>query len=225
MSTVTSALQLLKHLEDFGDDVSAYREQIQRHLHSLNLDNVDRSQRFGTSRWISLMERFSSSWAVGFWKSTLVRCMSRLVEPTAGELTAGQDLLAASEDELIQIRRHKMGMVFQHFALLPHMSVLDNVAFPLEIQGIDKQTREQRASESDFPCRLVWTSRGNAPPNCQVSATCGYRARSLAVEPDIWFLDEPFSALDPLIRRGNAGRVSQTAGHPEKNDRIYRSRF
>ena len=73
----------------------------------------------------------------GSGKSTLVRCLSRLIEPTTGELTFdGKDLLKASEAELIEIRRHKMGMVFQHFALLPHLTVLENVAFPLSIQGI-----------------------------------------------------------------------------------------
>ncbi len=82
----------------------------------------------------------------GSGKSTLVRCMSRLAEPTAGSITFdGIDLLAASEQQLIDIRRHKMGMVFQHFALLPHLTVVDNVAFPLKIQGIGKDERRERA--------------------------------------------------------------------------------
>jgi len=82
----------------------------------------------------------------GSGKSTLVRCLSRLIEPTAGEVIFdGRDLLKATERELIEIRRHKMGMVFQHFALLPHQTVLGNVAFPLAIQGIDRATREKRA--------------------------------------------------------------------------------
>ena len=73
----------------------------------------------------------------GSGKSTLVRCLSRLIEPTYGTvLFDGVDLLAASPDELIELRRHKMGMVFQNFALLPHLSVIDNVAFPLEIRGV-----------------------------------------------------------------------------------------
>jgi glycine betaine/proline transport system ATP-binding protein len=84
----------------------------------------------------------------GSGKSTLVRCMTRLIEPTAGEiLFEGRDLLQANERELIEIRRHKMGMVFQHFALLPHLTVLDNVAFPLAVQGIARSQREQRARE------------------------------------------------------------------------------
>ena len=84
----------------------------------------------------------------GSGKSTLVRCLSRLVEPTAGEiLFDGRDLLRVSERELIELRRHRMGMVFQHFALLPHLSVLRNVAFPLEIQGVARPEREKRALE------------------------------------------------------------------------------
>ncbi|MBK8157499.1 MAG: ATP-binding cassette domain-containing protein [Rhodospirillaceae bacterium] len=137
----------------------------------------------------------------GSGKSTLLRCMSRLVEPTAGEvLLEGKDLLKASEAELIDIRRHKMGMVFQHFALLPHLTVLDNVAFPLAIQKISKAEREQRAREV---IELVGLgSRENAYPR-QLSGGQQQRvgiARSLAVKPELWFLDEPFSALDPLIR-------------------------
>src|SRR5436190_4754036 len=84
----------------------------------------------------------------GSGKSTLVRCLSRLIEPTAGELTFdGKDLLKANEAELINIRRHKMGMVFQHFALLPHLTVLENVAFPHSIQGIGKAERQARAQK------------------------------------------------------------------------------
>jgi glycine betaine/proline transport system ATP-binding protein len=138
----------------------------------------------------------------GSGKSTLVRCLSRLIEPTAGALEFdGKDLLTASEAELIDIRRHKMGMVFQHFALLPHLSVLENVAFPLFIQGIGRGEREQRAQEMIDLVSL--TGRERHFP-AELSGGQQQRvgiARSLAVEPEIWFLDEPFSALDPLIRR------------------------
>ncbi len=138
----------------------------------------------------------------GSGKSTLVRCLSRLVEPTAGEIHFdGKDLLSASEAELIQIRRKRMGMVFQHFALLPHLTVLQNAAFPLDVQGVDKATREARAREM---VELVGLKgRENYYPR-ELSGGQQQRvgiARSLAVEPDLWFLDEPFSALDPLIRR------------------------
>ena len=138
----------------------------------------------------------------GSGKSTLVRCMSRLIEPTAGAVVfEGEDLLKASPKALIEIRRHKMGMVFQHFALLPHLSVLGNVAFPLEVQGVDRATREARAGEVIELVGL--TGRETYYPR-ELSGGQQQRvgiARSLAVEPEIWLLDEPFSALDPLIRR------------------------
>ena len=138
----------------------------------------------------------------GSGKSTLVRCLSRLIEPTAGELLfEGKDLRAASDNEMIEIRRHKMGMVFQHFALLPHLTVLDNIAFPLDIQGMDRPTRETKAREV---IELVGLSGREDYFPRELSGGQQQRvgiARSLAVEPDVWFLDEPFSALDPLIRR------------------------
>ncbi len=138
----------------------------------------------------------------GSGKSTLVRCMSRLIEPTAGEVMFdNKNLLAASERELTEIRRHKMGMVFQHFALLPHLSVLGNVAFPLQIQGVERGVRETRALEV---IELVGLKGRERYYPRELSGGQQQRvgiARSLAVEPDIWLLDEPFSALDPLIRK------------------------
>jgi glycine betaine/proline transport system ATP-binding protein len=138
----------------------------------------------------------------GSGKSTLVRCMTRLIEPTAGAiLFEGQDLLGATERELIELRRHKMGMVFQHFALLPHLNVLDNVAFPLEVQGVARAERHARARRV---IELVGLAGREAYFPRALSGGQQQRvgiARSLAVEPEIWFLDEPFSALDPLIRR------------------------
>src|SRR5687768_6989186 len=84
----------------------------------------------------------------GSGKSTLLRCLSRLIEPTAGSVMfEGRNMLAATESELIELRRHKMGMVFQNFALLPHRTVLDNVAFPLQVRGTSRQERESRARE------------------------------------------------------------------------------
>ena len=138
----------------------------------------------------------------GSGKSTLVRCLSRLIEPTAGEiLFDGRDLLRASEAEMMDLRRHKMGMVFQHFALLPHLTVLQNVAFPLEIQGIDRPSREEKARAMISLVGLA--GREGFYPR-QLSGGQQQRvgiARSLAADPELWFLDEPFSALDPLIRR------------------------
>ena len=138
----------------------------------------------------------------GSGKSTLVRCLSRLIEPTGGEIFfEGQDLLKASPAELIELRRHKMGMVFQNFALLPHRTVMQNVAFPLEVQGIDRSSREAKAQEM---IELVGLQGREAYYPRELSGGQQQRvgiARSLAVGPDVWFLDEPFSALDPLIRR------------------------
>jgi len=137
----------------------------------------------------------------GSGKSTIIRCITRLNDPTAGTIEfEGENLLAATDAELIEIRRHKMGMVFQNFGLLPHRDVLSNVAFPLEVQGIERGARERRALEM---IELVGLGgRENYFPR-ELSGGQQQRvgiARSLAVEPDVWFLDEPFSALDPLIR-------------------------
>jgi len=138
----------------------------------------------------------------GSGKSTLVRCLSRLVEPSAGEVRIdGQDLLSLTDAELIQLRRLKMGMVFQHFGLLPHMTVLENVTYPLRVQGIDQTERDKRAMEV---IELVGLNGREAAYPRELSGGMQQRvgiARSLAVKPAVWFLDEPFSALDPLIRR------------------------
>ena len=138
----------------------------------------------------------------GSGKSTLIRAITRLNDPTSGEIVLdGQDLLKATPAELIDLRRHKLGMVFQHFGLLPHRNVLDNVAFPLEVRGASRDERETRAKEM---LRLVGLEGREAYFPRELSGGQQQRvgiARSLAVGPDVWFLDEPFSALDPLIRR------------------------
>ncbi|WP_298850244.1 glycine betaine/L-proline ABC transporter ATP-binding protein [uncultured Ruegeria sp.] len=138
----------------------------------------------------------------GSGKSTLVRCLSRLIEPTTGEvLFDDTDLLTASDKELIEIRRHKMGMVFQHFALLPHLTVLQNVMFPLTIQATPQAEANAKAHEV---VELVGLKGREDYYPRELSGGQQQRvgiARSLVTEPDLWFLDEPFSALDPLIRR------------------------
>ena len=138
----------------------------------------------------------------GSGKSTLVRCFSRLHDITGGSISVeGQDIMALNEKELIELRRSKMGMVFQSFGLLPHRTVLENVAFPLEMRGQDRHDRRERALEV---IKLVGLDGREEYFPRELSGGQQQRvgiARSLAIEPDIWFLDEPFSALDPLIRR------------------------
>ena len=138
----------------------------------------------------------------GSGKSTLVRCISRLIEPTAGQvLIDGQNVLSLGEDELREIRRRKVSMVFQHFGLLPHRRIIDNVGFGLEIQGVEKNERARRAEQVLETVGLGgW---GNSFPD-ELSGGMQQRvglARALATDPEIMLFDEPFSALDPLIRR------------------------
>lgn len=138
----------------------------------------------------------------GSGKSTLVRCFARLLDITKGNIWVdGEDLAKLSETQLIELRRKKMGMVFQNFGLLPHRNVLDNVAFPLEMRGQGVHERRERALEM---IELVGLNGREEYYPRELSGGQQQRvgiARSLAIEPDIWFLDEPFSALDPLIRR------------------------
>jgi len=138
----------------------------------------------------------------GSGKSTLVRCVSQLLPGTGGEiLIEGENIIGASKKRLTELRRKTLGMVFQHFGLFPHMTVAENVAYPLKVQGVGRKERLERAQEVITLVGLE--GREDSFPR-QLSGGQRQRvgiARSLAVNPDIWFLDEPFSALDPLIRR------------------------
>ncbi len=138
----------------------------------------------------------------GSGKSTLVRCIARLTEVTSGTVWIGErDLTAMSDDELRAVRRTDMSMVFQHFGLFPHRRVIDNVAYGLEIQGVPREERHERAERVLEVVGLAgW---GDHYPQ-QLSGGMQQRVglgRALAVEPHVMFFDEPFSALDPLIRR------------------------
>ncbi len=137
----------------------------------------------------------------GSGKSTLVRMLNRLIEPTSGAvLVDGVDVAQMSHDELVHFRRSKTSMVFQSFALMPHLNIIDNVSFGLELAGVPKEKRLDRAMDALQQVGLDgW---GNAYPN-ELSGGMQQRvglARGLAVDPDIMLMDEAFSALDPLIR-------------------------
>ena len=138
----------------------------------------------------------------GSGKSTVLRCIAQLQRPSAGAvLLDGQDLTTLPEKALMDIRRHKMGMVFQNFGLVPHFTALENIAFPLKMRGETKAQRDATAAEMLGLVGL--DGRGDAYPR-ELSGGQQQRvgiARSLAVDPEVWLLDEPFSALDPLIRK------------------------
>lgn len=137
----------------------------------------------------------------GSGKSTLLRCVNQLVRPTSGRLLVeGKNLMEATNDELTRLRREKIGMVFQHFALFPHRTVIENVVFGLELQGLSPgRIRERGREVLDIVGLEGW---GNSP----ISALSGGMqqrvglARALAIDPEVLLMDEPFSALDPLIR-------------------------
>ncbi len=138
----------------------------------------------------------------GSGKSTLVRCINRLIEPTKGKvLVDGADIAQMSDAELQELRRHKLSMVFQGFGLLPHRSVLSNVAFGLELRGEDKKERQEKAIQV---LELVGLKGWEGSRIYELSGGMQQRvglARALAVDSEIILMDEPFSALDPLIRR------------------------
>jgi glycine betaine/proline transport system ATP-binding protein len=138
----------------------------------------------------------------GSGKSTLIRCISRLIKPSYGQvLLEGNDILRMADKELLELRRHKMSMVFQHFGLFAHRHVVDNVAYGLEVQGLDLKTRQARAKEM---IKLVGLQGWEYHYPTMLSGGMQQRvgiARALAVNPEILLFDEPFSALDPLIRR------------------------
>ena len=138
----------------------------------------------------------------GSGKSTMVRCLIRLIEPTAGEIViAGEDVTGMSDRELIAFRRNKIAMVFQHYGLMPHRSVLDNAGWGLEVQGVKKAARDARTREV---LHLVGLGGWEDAYPRQLSGGMQQRvglARALAVDTDILLMDEPFSGLDPLIRR------------------------
>ncbi len=187
----------------FGPDPVGF---LKKHQHQPTLDDFAAEKYIGAVRDVSFDVMDNEILVImglsGSGKSTLIRAITRLNDPTTGEVMMdGKNLLKASASELIEIRRHKMGMVFQNFGLLPHRNVIDNVAFPLEVSGMSRTLRDTKAREM---LKLVGLEGREAYFPRELSGGQQQRvgiARSLAVGPEIWFLDEPFSALDPLIRR------------------------
>jgi len=163
--------------------------------HVIGLDNVSLS--------IARGQIYVVMGLSGSGKSTLIRHVNRLIEPTAGRISVdGTDVLAMSQAELRQFRRTKVAMVFQKFALLPHRSVLDNVAYGLEVSGVAKPERRARAMQW---IETVGLKGYEASRPRQLSGGQQQRvglARALALDTDILLMDEAFSALDPLIRSG-----------------------
>ena len=137
----------------------------------------------------------------GSGKSTMVRMLNRLIEPTAGKVFVNdQDVTAMNDQELVALRRKHMGMVFQSFALMPHMTVLENAAFGLELGGMDKKARQEKAMKALAQVGLEGYEHSRPQ---ELSGGMQQRvglARGLAVNPDVLLMDEAFSALDPLIR-------------------------
>ena len=180
-------------MREFGPDASRAEVQ-ERTGHVIAVKNVSFEVQQG--------ETFVVMGLSGSGKSTLVRCMSRLIEPNAGHIVIdGADVMGLTNRQLIDLRRHKMSMVFQHFGLLPHRRVIDNVAYGLEVQGMSKAERHRKAGEV-----LEMVGLGGWERNYPRELSGGMQqrvglARALAVDPEIMLFDEPFSALDPLIRR------------------------
>lgn len=178
-----------------GLDASASRAEVQERTgHVIAVQDVTFDIQQG--------ETFVVMGLSGSGKSTLVRCLSRLIEPTAGQvLIDGEDVLGYGKRALMDLRRTKMSMVFQHFGLLPHRKVIDNIAFGLEVRGTSRTDRMDRAREV-----LELVGLGGWEDNYPRELSGGMQqrvglARAMAVDPEILIFDEPFSALDPLIRR------------------------
>ncbi len=188
----------------YGSNTDKAKEMLQKGISNEEIKN--RTKQVVGVRDVSLTVEEGETFVImglsGSGKSTLLRCINRLIKSTAGEIIIdGKDVLNMSVKELEELRKRKMSMVFQRFALLPHRTILDNVAYGLEVQGIDREERLQKAREViDLVGLKGWED--SYPHNLSggMQQRVGI-ARALATDPDILLMDEPFSALDPLIRQ------------------------
>ena len=204
VSTAEAPLACHKITKVFGDDIAAARRLLeegcdrQQVLERTGCLVAVRDATFSVERG----EIFVVMGLSGSGKSTLIRCLSRLIEPTSGTVTIeGTSIGDLDDHALRELRRSRLSMVFQHFGLFPHRTVIDNVAFGLEIQGATKPDRYERALDV-----LSMVGLGDWADHFPQQLSGGMQqrvglARALCVEPEILFFDEPFSALDPLIRR------------------------
>lgn len=153
----------------------------------------------------------------GSGKSTLLRCVNRIIEPTAGEVIVDDtDVMDLNKEELREFRREKFGMVFQHFALFPYRTVLENAEFGLEIQDVDKEKRRQKAMKALKQVGLEgWEDQKPDQLSGGMQQRVGL-ARALAVDTDILLMDEPFSALDPLIKKEMQDKLLELYEHIDK---------
>ena len=188
----------------FGEDLAAARALLDDG--ASRQDVVDRTGCLVAVRDVTFSVERGETFVVmglsGSGKSTLIRCLSRLIEPTSGTVEIdGTPIGDLDDHELRELRRSRLSMVFQHFGLFPHRTVIDNVAFGLEIQGVSKADRYERALEVVSSVGLSgWADHFPQQLSGGMQQRVGL-ARALCVEPEILFFDEPFSALDPLIRR------------------------
>lgn len=189
----------------FGDKAEEALDAIQQH----GLSKAEVLERYNAvvgvadvSLDVKKGEIFCVMGLSGSGKSTLVRHFNRLLEPTAGKIEIhGTDVMALEAKALMEFRNRKIGMVFQNFALLPHRSVLDNVAMPLEIRNVSKNERMRRAANMLKTVELdAWGNKFAHELSGGMQQRVGL-ARALAADPEVLLMDEPFSALDPLIRR------------------------
>jgi glycine betaine/proline transport system ATP-binding protein len=153
----------------------------------------------------------------GSGKSTLIRCMLRLIEPTAGKIIInGEDICSYDDKQLIALRRNTLSMIFQHFGLFPHRSVIDNVAYGLKVRGVDKAERYTRAQQVIEKVGLKgWEDYYPEALSGGMQQRVGI-ARALTNDPDILLMDEPFSGLDPLIRRQMQDELIELQGELQK---------